>query len=692
MTTTASLFSLAPLDPHAAARPPSARSWRAFLTRLCLLSGALLLGAGLVFFFAFNWQALGRFGQLGLAASALLLAGGGTLATRPGSLAWRTGCLLVCIAIGALLALIGQKYQTGADMWQLFASWAALMLPVVLLARSGACWLLWLAVLDLALLRWLEIEPTAGPLRLLLNHWSSQHAHIYALALLNGLALLAMGLRPRWFTAQRRRWFDLALAAAALAPLTAIGLIAPVQLQHALLFLLGAGLAWYWYALQRPDAAALAMVYIAMLVVACYWSFAVHFMPGDMLMLLLALPLLAASSLAARHVLRVWRAAQPARRAQPPQPLHAASPAAPPDAAASQAQAAPWWLKAALSFSAWLCGLLLAAGGLSLLSDELVELPAALLALLPFALGLWLMRARAHESLFRQQLGFALSVLAQLWLSLALLLSNSALRPWADTQDWLPIAILALLASLPPSLPQHRVLCLASALGACLAGTLLHKLPPSIFTTVLFCATLAGWIFAAGPHGLAAPARPSSPPGTPAAVAGWARAGLQAMTLMALGTATLGTSALGYFSSSPHGLAAAMPWLTALAWLLTLAWLAAAQPGQGQPLLQRAQWWWLVALGLVALAWTIPNLLLCLALAAVLFQRRQPVWLLLALLCAAVALGLAYYEMQVSLLHKSLTLMGAGLALLLTMAAYHRQRLLPGRAPAIAPAPGRHQP
>lgn len=682
MTTTASLFSLAPLDPHAAARPPSARSWRAFLTRLCLLSGALLLGTGLVFFFAFNWQALGRFGQFALAVSALLLAGGGTLATRPGGLAWRTGCLLVCIAIGALLALIGQKYQTGADMWQLFASWAALMLPVVLLARSGACWLLWLAVLDLALLRWLDIEPTAGPLRLLLNHWSSQHAHIYALALLNGLALLAVSLRPRWFTAQRRRWFELALAAAALAPLTAIGLIVPLQQQHVLLFLLGAGLAWYWCALLRPDAAALAMVYIAMLVVAGYWSFAVRFMPSDMQMLLVALALLAASSLAARHVLRVWRAARPARQPQPPQPARAASPAAP------QAHAMPWWLKAALSFSAWLCGLLLAAGGLGLLSDELLELPTALLALLPFALGLWLMRARADESLFMQQLGFALSVLAQLWLSLALLLSNSALRPWADTQDWLPIAILALLASLPPSLPQHRVLCLASALGACLVGTLLHKLSPSVFTTVLFCAALAGWIFAAGPHGLAAPARPSTPPGTPAALAGWAHAALQAMTLMALGMATLGTSALGYFFPSQQGLAAATPWLTALAWLLVLAWLAAAQPGQGQSLLQRAQWWWLAALGLAALAWTVPNLLLCLALAVVLFQRRQPVWLLLALLCAAVALGLAYYEMQVSLLHKSLTLMGSGLALLLAMAAYHRQRLLPGRAPAT----GHHQP
>ncbi len=47
------------------------------------------------------------------------------------------GC---CIATGALLALIGQIYQTGADIWQLFAIWVALIIPWVVISGSNACW------------------------------------------------------------------------------------------------------------------------------------------------------------------------------------------------------------------------------------------------------------------------------------------------------------------------------------------------------------------------------------------------------------------------------------------------------------------------------------------------------------------------------------------------------------------------
>ncbi len=37
--------------------------------------------------------------------------------------------LALALNIGALLALVGQTYQTGADPWQLFATWALLLLP-----------------------------------------------------------------------------------------------------------------------------------------------------------------------------------------------------------------------------------------------------------------------------------------------------------------------------------------------------------------------------------------------------------------------------------------------------------------------------------------------------------------------------------------------------------------------------------
>ncbi|MET0346849.1 MAG: DUF2157 domain-containing protein [Casimicrobiaceae bacterium] len=53
------------------------------------------------------------------------------LDTLPGKAALVVAALLV----GALLALVGQVYQTGADRFELFAAWAVAIVAWVLVAR-----------------------------------------------------------------------------------------------------------------------------------------------------------------------------------------------------------------------------------------------------------------------------------------------------------------------------------------------------------------------------------------------------------------------------------------------------------------------------------------------------------------------------------------------------------------------------
>lgn len=129
---------------------PGPTDWRRFIDRLLLWLGVVLVSAALVFFLAFNWNELGRFAKFGMAQAALLVAL---------LFVWRTGLdrpsgqaalLGGGILIGALLALIGQTYQTGADTFELFAAWAALLLPWALLARFAPLWLFWLALVNLA--------------------------------------------------------------------------------------------------------------------------------------------------------------------------------------------------------------------------------------------------------------------------------------------------------------------------------------------------------------------------------------------------------------------------------------------------------------------------------------------------------------------------------------------------------------
>lgn len=134
-----------------------------------LVYGVALVLAGVVFFFAYNWSAMHRFEKFalieaGIAACILL--------------AWRSGwrsslgqAFLVAgaVLVGVLLAVFGQVYQTGADAWQLFFAWAALIFIWALAGNSAALWLLWITVADLAILLNAEqVQPRDALMNMLL--------------------------------------------------------------------------------------------------------------------------------------------------------------------------------------------------------------------------------------------------------------------------------------------------------------------------------------------------------------------------------------------------------------------------------------------------------------------------------------------------------------------------------------------
>lgn len=67
-------------------------------------------------------------------------------------LKWKTYSLFFVVSalIGALFALVGQTYQTGADVWQLFAVWTLCQLPFLLLFPNVASALLFAATANVA--------------------------------------------------------------------------------------------------------------------------------------------------------------------------------------------------------------------------------------------------------------------------------------------------------------------------------------------------------------------------------------------------------------------------------------------------------------------------------------------------------------------------------------------------------------
>jgi uncharacterized membrane protein len=129
---------------------PDAAAWRNFGGLALLAAGSLLVLAGVVFFFAFNWDALHRFVKMALVAAPLALSA--VLAARlSGQRAGQAWLGAAVVLTGVLLAVMGQIYQTGADSELLFAGWAALVLPWALAGSAPWLWLFWLGLWNVAL-------------------------------------------------------------------------------------------------------------------------------------------------------------------------------------------------------------------------------------------------------------------------------------------------------------------------------------------------------------------------------------------------------------------------------------------------------------------------------------------------------------------------------------------------------------
>lgn len=135
---------------------PSVSQWRQMVDHLLLWLAVIFSGAALVFFLAYNWDEMGRYAKFALAEVAIGLSLIACWHYDANSLAGKASLLLASLFVGALLALVGQIYQTGADTYELFTVWALAITGWAVLARLPALWLLWLVLLNLALMLYLK--------------------------------------------------------------------------------------------------------------------------------------------------------------------------------------------------------------------------------------------------------------------------------------------------------------------------------------------------------------------------------------------------------------------------------------------------------------------------------------------------------------------------------------------------------
>jgi len=180
---------------------PSAKQWRQFIDHMLLWCGVIALGAAGIFFLAYNWQAMGRYAKFALVEAAIVLSLLACWRFGLSDMKGKASLLLASLFVGALLALVGQTYQTGADTYELFGAWAMAIFAWVALAQLGAMYLFCLLLVNMAIMLYFQ---TFG------RFWGllfSTDAQIWTLFVMNTMVLIAWELAAwRGVAHLRERW------------------------------------------------------------------------------------------------------------------------------------------------------------------------------------------------------------------------------------------------------------------------------------------------------------------------------------------------------------------------------------------------------------------------------------------------------------------------------------------------------
>ena len=304
----------------AAARPSQSESLL-FLSRCLRIAGLLSLASGIVFFVAANWSRIAVFGRFALVELVLVACAALACWKPPPRILGRSALFLAFISTGALLALFGQTYQTGADVYELFLTWALLGLPLVLLAQWSVASAAWVLVLNIALMLFCG-WPTSGGL--LWSLFGGPHFQASHMILIAGVVNLTL-----WFGFETRPiaavpdWVRRLLVTCAFVFITWAGVLSVAGSDIAFgivesnpvvfvgfAFATGATVAYALY--RRGDIYPLALVTVALIIVSMVWLARVLDFKDEGMFFMLAVWLIVVSTIGGRVLMTLMRRWRPA--------------------------------------------------------------------------------------------------------------------------------------------------------------------------------------------------------------------------------------------------------------------------------------------------------------------------------------------------------------------------------------------
>ena len=304
----------------AAARPSRSESLL-FLSRCLRIAGLLSFASGIVFFVAANWSRIAVFGRFGLVEIVLVACAALACWKPPPRILGRSALFLAFISTGALLALFGQTYQTGADVYELFLTWALLGLPLVLLAQWSVATAAWVLVLNSALVLFCGWPTTGGLLWSLFGspHFQASHmvliAGVVNLALWGGFEMRQIAAVPDWVRRLLVTCAFVFITWAGVLSVVGSDMVFGIVESNPVLFVgfaiaMGATVAYALY--RRGDVYPLALVTVAFVIVSMVWLTRVLDFKDEGMFFMLALWLIVVSTIGGRVLMTLVRRWRPA--------------------------------------------------------------------------------------------------------------------------------------------------------------------------------------------------------------------------------------------------------------------------------------------------------------------------------------------------------------------------------------------
>lgn len=616
--------------------PPDRTEWHRGLRLTCLILGVILVTSGVIYFGAFNWEALHRFQKLGLMETLVI---GGFLGVMTRGLDSTVGqvCLTAAsVLVGALLVVYSQVYQSGADAYRLFLGWGVLILPWTLASRSSVQWVLQVALFNTTFVLWWDQVIDGG---------FPAFALLYLA--LNGAVALAWrrpAPTPGW---KWRPVGDLFLANA-LVPVTFSACVAPWEWDLNLVSLLALGASLF--ALQRFEGERLpSMTMLAASALTVAGSFTVWVLHElDLLgILLMAGAILAEMALAVKW-LRAVHARQvpnptPTPTGLPSDPVASKSPAqelaalveldlAEAELVLGQDEELPWYVKVLTGIGAWIASWFLIGFFLIWMWRSIGAVGSYGTVL--FLGSIFLRRSEAAEGLFVQYTCLAANLASQVLILMAI--AEGQNESVLMTASGLLLVQIVALLSYPDQVGRYLFAIAAIVSGGfSLAELLPDQLGWSVWLLAVACLLTALW------------SRPQF----------WLQGPFRALFLpTALGMTTGFFGILQVLVFEPLG---SNPFDPAMAVAFTVLALAVGTYFRA-PLVALLG---LVVLGLITQS--VPELMASVLMAMVSFRARNNFALLISLSFLLSFGVFYYYNLDLTLWFKALTLIGSGAVFLL---------------------------